>query len=70
MLLRSKGRGEISIKRWQQSGQSYSNALMQEQNVDIGTYGGMLTSFTRIADYLRNLDYDPGRVNQIITKAA
>lgn len=43
---------------------------MQEQNVDIGTYGGMLTSFTRIADYLRNLDYDPGRVNQIITKAA
>ena len=27
MLLRSKGRGEISIKRWQQSGQSYSNDL-------------------------------------------
>ncbi|BFK85166.1 hypothetical protein I4000191A8_23040 [Clostridia bacterium i40-0019-1A8] len=49
MLLRSKGRGEISIKRWQQRGQSYSNALMQEQNVDIGTYGGMLTSFTMAA---------------------
>lgn len=70
MLLRSKGRGEISIKRWQQSGQSYSNALMQEQNVDIGTYGGMLTSFTMAANYLKNLDYDPGRVNQIITTAA
>lgn len=49
MLLRSKGRGEISIKRWQQRGQSYSNALMQEQNVDIGTYGGMLTGFTMAA---------------------
>ncbi len=70
MLLRSKGRGQISIKRWQQSGQSYSNDLMQVQNVDIGTYGCMLTSFTMVADYLRNLDYDPGRVNKIITTAA
>lgn len=70
MLLHAKSRGEISIKRWQQSGQSYSNALMQKQNADIGTHGGMLTSFTRIADYLRNLDYDLGRVNQIITTAA
>ena len=43
---------------------------MQKQNADIGTHGGMLTSFTRIADYLRNLDYDLGRVNQIITTAA
>ena len=70
ILLRTKARGEISIKRWQQSAQSYSNDLMQTQNVPIGTYGCTLTSFTMIANYLRGLDYDPGQVNRIVANYA
>lgn len=70
ILLRTKARGEISIKRWQQSGQSYSNDLMQTQNVPIGTYGCTLTSFIMIANYLRGLDYDPGQVNRIVANYA
>lgn len=31
ILLRTRTRGEISIKRWQQSGQSHNNDLMQTQ---------------------------------------
>lgn len=66
VLLRLRGRGEIPIKRWQQSGQSYSNDLMKVHNRPIGTDGCALTSFTMIADYLRGLDYDPGQVNNIV----
>lgn len=59
----------LNMPHYYQSGQSWSNDIMQSQGLTIGSAGCALTSFTMVTNYYGYTD-NPGEVNSKLGSAA